>query len=41
VMSAYLVMIGLLFVLINLAVDILYFVVDPRLRSQGAKAGAK
>ncbi|WP_374298759.1 ABC transporter permease [Ferrovibrio sp.] len=41
VMSAYLVMIGLLFVLINLAVDILYFVVDPRLRGQGAKAGAK
>ncbi len=41
VMAAYLVLIGLLFVLINLAVDILYFVVDPRLRSQGAKAGAK
>jgi peptide/nickel transport system permease protein len=41
VMAAYLVMIGLLFVLINLIVDVLYFVVDPRLRSQGAKAGAK
>lgn len=41
VMAAYLVLIGLLFVLINLAVDILYFVVDPRLRSQGAKAGTK
>ncbi|MCW0233246.1 MAG: ABC transporter permease, partial [Ferrovibrio sp.] len=41
VMAAYLVAIGFLFVLINLAVDILYFVVDPRLRSMGGKAGAK
>jgi peptide/nickel transport system permease protein len=32
VMAAYLMLIGLLFVLINLIVDLLYFVVDPRLR---------
>ena len=38
VMAAYLLLIGLLFVLINLAVDLLYFVVDPRLRSQGGSA---
>jgi len=41
VMAAYLVAIGFLFVMINLIVDILYFVVDPRLRGAGAKAGAK
>ena len=35
VMAAYLMLIGLLFVLINLIVDLLYFAVDPRLRSQG------
>jgi peptide/nickel transport system permease protein len=35
VMAAYLMLIGLLFVLINLTVDLLYFAVDPRLRSQG------
>lgn len=41
VMAAYLMMIGLFFVLINLAVDLLYFAVDPRLRSQvGGRAGA-
>ncbi|MBP7066158.1 ABC transporter permease [Ferrovibrio sp.] len=34
VMSCYLVLIGFLFVLINLIVDLLYFVVDPRLRIQ-------
>jgi peptide/nickel transport system permease protein len=39
VMATYLVLIGFLFVLINLIVDILYFVVDPRLRSQAAKVG--
>jgi len=39
VMATYLVLIGFLFVLINLIVDVLYFVVDPRLRSQGANAG--
>src|SRR5258708_5529034 len=38
VMAAYLLLIGLLFVLINLAVDLLYFVVDPRLRAQGGAA---
>ncbi|MCP5289512.1 MAG: ABC transporter permease [Burkholderiaceae bacterium] len=32
VMSAYLCLIALIFVLINLAVDLLYFAVDPRLR---------
>ncbi|MBK1614661.1 ABC transporter permease [Rubrivivax gelatinosus] len=32
VMAAYLCLIALIFVLINLAVDLLYFVVDPRLR---------
>jgi len=35
VMAAYLLLIGLLFVLINLTVDLLYFAVDPRLRGQG------
>jgi len=33
IMAAYLVLIAFIFVLINLIVDILYFVVDPRLRS--------
>jgi peptide/nickel transport system permease protein len=32
VMAAYLVMVGLFFVVINLVVDLLYYVVDPRLR---------
>ncbi|MGI9310707.1 MAG: ABC transporter permease [bacterium] len=32
VMAAYLMLIGLVFVLINLTVDILYYVIDPRLR---------
>jgi peptide/nickel transport system permease protein len=41
VMAAYLMMIGLFFVIINLVVDLLYFAVDPRLRSQvGARSGA-
>ena len=31
-MSAYLCLIALIFVVINLAVDLLYFAVDPRLR---------
>jgi peptide/nickel transport system permease protein len=40
VMAAYLMLIGLFFVIINLAVDLLYFVVDPRLRGQmGMRAG--
>ena len=38
VMAAYLMLIALLFVVINLIVDLLYFVVDPRLRSQGGAA---
>lgn len=32
VMAAYLLLIGFLFVVINLAVDLLYYVIDPRLR---------
>ena len=38
IMAAYLLMIAFLFVLINLAVDILYVVVDPRIRVTGAAA---
>jgi peptide/nickel transport system permease protein len=38
-MSAYLVMIALFFVTINLIVDMLYYVLDPRLRV-GAATGA-
>jgi len=38
VMAAYLMLIALLFVTINLIVDLLYFLVDPRLRSQGGAA---
>lgn len=34
VMAAYLVLIALIFVVINLIVDLLYFAVDPRLRAQ-------
>jgi peptide/nickel transport system permease protein len=37
VMAAYLCMIALIFVIINLVVDMLYFAVDPRLRVEGAK----
>ena len=39
VMAAYLCLISLIFVLINLVVDLLYFAVDPRLRVERA-AGA-
>jgi peptide/nickel transport system permease protein len=41
VMAAYLMLIALLFVMINLVVDLLYYAVDPRLRIDrgGAKAG--
>ena len=41
VMAAYLCLIALVFVVINLAVDLLYFVVDPRLRAGlgGARGG--
>jgi peptide/nickel transport system permease protein len=36
VMAAYLALIGLLFVTINLAVDLLYYAIDPRLRTAQA-----
>ena len=39
VMAAYLCLISLIFVLINLIVDLLYFAVDPRLRSGLGKTG--
>jgi peptide/nickel transport system permease protein len=39
VMAAYLCLISLIFVVINLAVDLLYFAVDPRLRIDDAKGG--
>lgn len=39
VMAAYLCLIALIFVLINLAVDLLYFAVDPRLRVERSTAG--
>jgi peptide/nickel transport system permease protein len=39
VMAAYLCLIALIFVIINLIVDLLYFAVDPRLRAESA-AGA-
>ena len=40
VMAAYLCLIALVFVIINLAVDLLYFAVDPRLRGGGlARSG--
>lgn len=38
VMAAYLCLIALIFVVINLAVDVLYFVVDPRLRVERSAA---
>jgi peptide/nickel transport system permease protein len=37
VMAAYLCLIALIFVVINLIVDMLYFAVDPRLRVEGAR----
>lgn len=40
VMAAYLCLIALVFVVINLIVDLLYFVVDPRLRVNLNRAGA-
>jgi len=41
IMAAYLVMVAFLFVLINLVVDLLYFVVDPRLRVEKAVAAGR
>ena len=38
VMAAYLCLIALIFVVINLVVDLLYFVVDPRLRIERSAA---
>jgi peptide/nickel transport system permease protein len=38
IMAAYLMMVSLIFVTINLAVDILYTIVDPRLRSTVSRA---
>jgi peptide/nickel transport system permease protein len=40
IMSAYLMLIALFFVVINLVVDILYYVVDPRLRIETSAGGA-
>lgn len=37
IMAAYLMMVALFFVVINLTVDLLYFVIDPRLRSDQVK----
>ena len=39
VMAAYLCLIGFIFVVINLVVDVLYYFVDPRLRIDRAQAG--
>ena len=39
VMAAYLVLIAFFFVVINLIVDVLYYVVDPRLRVDRADGG--
>jgi peptide/nickel transport system permease protein len=39
VMAAYLIMVGFIFVVINLAADLLYFWIDPRLRLERAVAG--
>ena len=39
VMAAYLCLIGLIFVVINLVVDMLYYLVDPRLRAERSTTG--
>jgi peptide/nickel transport system permease protein len=39
VMAAYLCLVALIFVVVNLVVDLLYFAVDPRLRIEKAAAG--
>jgi peptide/nickel transport system permease protein len=39
VMAAYLVLVAAMFVAVNLAVDLLYYLVDPRLRGERAVAG--
>ena len=38
IMATYLLLVGTLFVMINLVVDILYVVIDPRLRLDGTEA---
>jgi peptide/nickel transport system permease protein len=38
-MAAYLCLIALIFVIVNLVVDLLYFAVDPRLRIEKSAAG--
>jgi peptide/nickel transport system permease protein len=38
-MAAYLCLIALVFVIVNLVVDLLYFVVDPRLRVEKPAGG--
>ena len=40
VMSAYLLLVGLVFVTINLVVDLSYFVIDPRIRDGINRGGA-
>jgi peptide/nickel transport system permease protein len=39
VMAAYLCLIALIFVIVNLVVDLLYFAVDPRLRMERGTGG--
>jgi len=41
VMSAYLLLVGTLFVLINFAVDLLYLAIDPRIKDDHLKGGAQ
>ena len=41
VMAAYLVLVGAMFVVLNLMVDLAYFVIDPRLRMDRGKAAGK
>ncbi len=41
VMAAYLVMVGAMFVVLNLAVDLIYFLIDPRLRIDRARAAGR
>ena len=40
IMSTYLILIALIFVMINLTVDLLYFAIDPRLRGTGGGTGS-
>lgn len=39
VMAAYIVLVAVIFVVINLTVDLLYHVIDPRLRTERVAAG--